>query len=610
MNINQWIQSLELAVSPNELSLSTDQPHALLKRGRGSRTSSLLEPLANQNQRCMKHKKPVVYVDSSSSDTGDATSTSTSSCPTSRSSSSSSKRYRRRPRYHTKTDKYQSKSRSKPQEKRPEKRKKEKEKRAKHSRRNKHKNKAVTGVVRTFRAKNVPKDRLTLDSGTKFGLYTRGRSSGPTKGKGLPDLVFSEMRFLQKPESSTQEEPNTRPKKNLHKKKRHQLSEYEISRYFDAGAKRPSNDNTGQHRRTPPLDTTIAARDVQIASPVVPDLYKKPFLGFRNRGSHPPTTKYYSWSESGKESSARMAHFARGSEPLAVGQLQSGRAQQHMEAILLEQDTARRRSPEQISPGHHGKRQEPSVGPAQGISKIACSPIKPQRNKIAEAETLPVPIFDKNVTSVPVGTSPARQSERGRHGAHRTLPADEAMLNELNDDVCCHTNPEQPGLTVNPSVKQYSEPWEELLQNCKLAARPPTRNYHDEDFSRCGSPAIDYQRSSDIHTHLGAPSWLAEGDQFPEYGYPYKTACTNEHVHWAQPIATGCQDDNVSFLGENIDEVSESLDSQYDHELATEDAVEWGIDDAERYNEVQDCQVRDGEAMDDFATFWQPNKLY
>lgn len=165
MNISQWIKSVEQAVPLNESPLSTDQPHTLLKRGRGSRTSSLLEPFTNQEKRGKKGKQPAIYIDSSSSDTSDATSGSTSSRSTSQPSSSSSNRYRRRPRHHTKADKYNSSSRSKPQQKRREKKKKiERQKRTKHSRRNKHKSKEATGVVQTFKAKNVPKDRLTVSS--------------------------------------------------------------------------------------------------------------------------------------------------------------------------------------------------------------------------------------------------------------------------------------------------------------------------------------------------------------------------------------------------------------------------------------------------------------
>ncbi|KAH0385762.1 hypothetical protein KCU92_g3254, partial [Aureobasidium melanogenum] len=612
MNINQWIESLEQAVPPNESPLHTDQPHAPLKRGRGSRTSSFLEPFTNQKKRGTKDKQSIVYVDSSSSDTSDATSISTSSHPTSQPSSSSSRRYRRRPRYHTKADKYHSKTESKSQQKREKKKKKKKKKEEKekgHSRRNKRKSKAVTGVVQTFKAKNVPKDRLTLDPGTKFGLYTKGRSSGPTKGKGLPDLVFSEMRFLQKPESSTKEELDQKPKKKLHKKKRHQSSEREISRYFDVGAIRSGDGNTGQRRDTPPLDTSRVARDVQTVSPVVLDLLETPFLGFGSRGSHPPTTSYYSWSESGKGSSARMAHFVQDLEPLAAGQLQSGRAQQQMGAVLHEQDTAQHRSVERITPGQHSKSRDPIHEPARETGQTTRLPVKLQTNQGVDTETMPMPISEKHKNSVPAATTLVNQSERECHSGNRTLPADEAMPTIANDNERCRTEPTQPELAANP-VKQYSEPWEELLQNCELAARPPVRTYYDEELPRYDSPAIRSQRPLDIYSHAGPPLWRADADHFTEYDYANKAAFMSEQEHWTQPVATEYQDDIVPFLGEIMDEASESLDSQDDYELATEDAVEWDIDDAERYNEVQDCQIQDGEAMEDFAMFWQPNKLY
>ncbi|KAG9822171.1 hypothetical protein KCU98_g17057, partial [Aureobasidium melanogenum] len=607
MNINQWIESLEQAVPPNESPLLTDQPHAPLKRGRGSRTSSFLEPFTNQKKRGIKDKQPVVYVDSSSSDTSDAASTSTSSRPTSQPSSLSSKRYRRRPRYHTKADKYHSKSGSKPQQKRKKKKKKEKEK--EHSRRNKRKSKAVTGVVQTFKAKNVPKNRLTLDPGTKFGLYTKGRSSGPTKGKGLPDLVFSEMRFLQKPESLTKEEPDQKLKKKSHKKKRRQSSEREISRYFDVGAIRSGDGNTGQRQDTPPLDTSRVARDVRTASPVVSDLLEKPFLGFGSRGSHPPTTSYYSWSESGKGSSARMAHFVQDLEPLAAGQLQNGRPQQQMEAVLLRQDIAQHQSAGRIILGQHSKSQDPIHEPAQKISQTTRLPVKLPTKQGVDTEIMPMPISEKHENSVPAATTLVNQSERERHSANRALPTAEAMPTIANDNECCRTEPTQPELAANP-VKRYSEPWEELLQNCELAARPPVRAYYDENLPRYNPSANKSQRPLNTYSHAGPPLWGADDDHFTEYDLPNTAAFMSEKVHWTPPVATESQDNIVPFLGEIMDEASESLVSQDDYELATGDAVEWDIDDAERYDEVQDCQIRDGEARDDLSMFWQPNKLY
>ena len=48
----------------------------------------------------------------------------------------------------------------------------------------------------------------------------------------VPDLVFSEMRFLQNSEPIGKEKPERKSKKKH--KKRHELSEKEISRYFDS----------------------------------------------------------------------------------------------------------------------------------------------------------------------------------------------------------------------------------------------------------------------------------------------------------------------------------------------------------------------------------------
>jgi hypothetical protein len=162
MDINQWIESLEQANPPSKPPLSDDQPHATRKRRRGSGTSSLLEPFVNRERRDIKDRQPVVSVSSSSSNPSDATPASTSSASSAPSISSSSERYQRRPRHRTNADKYHLKPKSKSQSRKKKKKEKEKEKKSKHARRKKRKSKAVTGLVQTFQAKNVPKDRLTV----------------------------------------------------------------------------------------------------------------------------------------------------------------------------------------------------------------------------------------------------------------------------------------------------------------------------------------------------------------------------------------------------------------------------------------------------------------
>jgi hypothetical protein len=168
--INQWIEGLAHANPPSESPLPDDQPHVTRKRGRGSKRSSLLEPFANHESRGLKEKQPVISVGSSNPETSDATSTSTSSLSSSQSSSSSGKKYHRRPRHHTKADKYHLKSKSKSQPKKT--RKKDEGKKPKLARRKKHKSKVITGLVQTFKAKNVPQNRLTVLSRLYMLLVT------------------------------------------------------------------------------------------------------------------------------------------------------------------------------------------------------------------------------------------------------------------------------------------------------------------------------------------------------------------------------------------------------------------------------------------------------
>ncbi|KAF2146854.1 uncharacterized protein K452DRAFT_355288, partial [Aplosporella prunicola CBS 121167] len=107
--------------------------------------------------------------------------------------------YARRPRHKTRPDTYE--PRKDDAEQRRKKHHKPKERRSK--RRDK-----PDGLVHTFHAKHVARDRLTLKPKENLGLFKKGRASSPVRGRGLPDLVFSEMRFLQK--HSDSHEANSR----------------------------------------------------------------------------------------------------------------------------------------------------------------------------------------------------------------------------------------------------------------------------------------------------------------------------------------------------------------------------------------------------------------
>jgi hypothetical protein len=64
----------------------------------------------------------------------------------------------------------------------------------------KRKRRKKTGLAlnNNFKAPNVQQDRLTLKPDTGPAIFHRGKASAPVERRGLPDLTFSEMKFLTK----------------------------------------------------------------------------------------------------------------------------------------------------------------------------------------------------------------------------------------------------------------------------------------------------------------------------------------------------------------------------------------------------------------------------
>ncbi|CAD0113141.1 unnamed protein product [Aureobasidium uvarum] len=429
------------------------------------------------------------------------------------------------------------------------------------------------------------------------------------------------MRFLQKPESLTKEEHDSRSNKKSQKKKnkksRHS-SEKEISRYFDAGGTRPGDNDTVQRRHTPPPNTSAVVRNVQSASPVVSNLLEKPFLGFGSRGTHRPTTSYYSWSESGRASSARVTQLAPVLEPLAAGQLQSSRAREQIKGALPEQETIQNRSADQATTKIHSKSQNPISEPAQEISQAAHLPLEPQVAQEIASEALPVHISDKNSIPIPTSTSLAPQNEARLSCTNRTSSTDRAPY-PLDSNQCGDIDKLiQQTLSSNPVVEQYSMPWEELLQSCEQAARPSIPTYYDEVPLQYNLPGIQDHYPLDprdqytpaAYGHADLRLWGLNVGDYAEHDYPDNTAFVGEHVHWAQPEAIEYQDDSRPCSEETLEEDSEPLDSHDGYDLPAEDGVQWDEGVAEQHDGTQDFRFRDDEAMDEFAMFWQPNRLY
>ncbi|KAK6432206.1 hypothetical protein LTR95_011628 [Oleoguttula sp. CCFEE 5521] len=145
------------------------------------------------------------------------------------------KTYERQPRHKTKADRYE-----------PKKKKSKKDRPTggedapKSHRRRSHRSGDGTRtaeLVQSFQLKNgVKSGRLTLKTDGNAGLFNHGRASTqlPGKNSGLPDLVFNEMRFLQRTKGSAENIVDTESRKLSKQEAKRQIENGEISDYFDA----------------------------------------------------------------------------------------------------------------------------------------------------------------------------------------------------------------------------------------------------------------------------------------------------------------------------------------------------------------------------------------
>ncbi|KAK3073874.1 hypothetical protein LTR53_004173 [Teratosphaeriaceae sp. CCFEE 6253] len=258
------------------------------------------------------------------------------------------KPYEKRARHKTKPDRYEAKSKKHQEESGP---------REGAKRRKSHRSGdggRTTGLVQSFQLKNGPKSsRLTLKPDANAGLFKHGRASAQVvgRGAGLPDLVFNEMRFLQKPQH--QGEPAAGHERSRTKKDDKRKREDGISAYFaqdvHAEVQPPKTDaEPGAVRKAHQPRQVANANQGAIGRPG--DSPGKPYLGSSTKDRHMKArpkspTSCYSWSESiehggtvepsasgqrvgvGRQRALRTKHDA---EYVGVGSLEQGIHQDHL----------------------------------------------------------------------------------------------------------------------------------------------------------------------------------------------------------------------------------------------------------------------------------------
>ncbi|KAK0119023.1 hypothetical protein ONS96_012092 [Cadophora gregata f. sp. sojae] len=257
--------------------------------------------------------------------------------------------FEKRPRHKTREDIYEPKKKNK-------KRKRasgERSSRKKRERRGGSKNAANTAgdeLIQNFRSKNISQDRLTIRPSNGLGLFNNGRASSPARRRGLPDLAFSEMEFLQHSRARPQSDKENMVKSRSREKEREKSSRMqdEISTFFrptrahlqavspncsgaaqDVFRKEPNlyskrldpEGDRDKYRDSEPLDLrSEPSRDFEVAGPFFEKYQVSHDYNASQRVDHstnPPdsssrvsgkATTYVSWSESQRSPVSTSRH--------------------------------------------------------------------------------------------------------------------------------------------------------------------------------------------------------------------------------------------------------------------------------------------------------------
>lgn len=415
------------------------------------------------------------------------------------------------------------------------------------------------------------------------------------------------MRFLQKSEPAAGVAQEKTSKKK-HSKKRRELSEEEISRYFDLG-KRDQVSNQGPKKQVQPVASPRSSRAAQrVQTALAVELPEKPFLGFGTRGSHPPTTSYHTWSDSGKASTSAAEQVGPSLEPLTIGQLQGGYARQKRpETINAAQDTVQHSLADDLSKETHVE----SVQVELPSEHRKSADLSKQDRHPPEREVEIT--FDPHSKEFQSPKSSAEyvvdQEDANVNRIHMDPSANAATSCPLNNTIADQT------VAVRPKrLKQHDREWhpslvDELLQDCALVARNPTPVYHEH---------TGLQKSLDgSHDYTDLQLWRADEEYGPEYNGQDDMRLMSTRDYLGYPEAVEQRGDQL--LAEDVaeDYSSDSLDSQFEYGcyLPIGAEVRWGDGQWEEavpggLRDRQDYQLQKAEGIEELGSFWQPNRLY
>ncbi|KAF2118552.1 hypothetical protein BDV96DRAFT_643794 [Lophiotrema nucula] len=356
------------------------------------------------------------------------------------------------------------------------------------------------GLVQSFHAKNVHGDRLTLKPREKLGIFSKGRASSPVKGRGLPDLVFSEMKFLQK----HKDQPDTAPQSGLSKKKRKKdhafAREEEISAYFTSvrpplaekdvntqakGATHPTAGAQNRGHNHEPEGSSVIGN----AIPTVELADKESYLGFGSRGPQHDSGSYISWSDSVRAPSATTIRRRAGST-INNGQLDALPGQSN-EAVTNGGDMLH-------SPTRHSSIARRRTDDSKERFKV--SSVATPSHRISRSQSYP----QRTCSPYPLNPNygPFRRRTADTGASPSSMPPPKSLTKRIDQD-----RPMRPQAQLRMGMKQSPDPVEErerptrraetLYEEARLSAsdsgEPQTSSSLGKLLQECDS-AFDERR--------------------------------------------------------------------------------------------------------------------
>ncbi|KZM25594.1 hypothetical protein ST47_g3294 [Ascochyta rabiei] len=521
------------------------------------------------------------------------------------SNSTASQRYTRKPRHKTRPNRYEiGTKKDKGPDDNPRPNRRSELRRSKRKCRRSIVENTHSGIRQEFQAKNVSRDRLTLKPLGTTGLFRKGKASTAAKGYGLPDLVFSEMRFLRNDRVENEHSAQGPDNKKKRKKDHAQTKEGDIFAFFTSV--RPALADVASTQLTsggrPRVNTSVtkntrrrrAREQSTVLDPAVRTINPEDgasYLGFAGRGSDRETSRPFSWSESFCAPSTTPGHHKRtsavhgeGLDPL----YQKKKEGLHRHTSLWRQE---------ISTGVHE--------PIDAATEVArASSEAPVRSRLS------------SLRSSLQRSSSSRRSISVDQDLHRRSTEDEPPLSS-----------KPPVLPSTSNVDSLEHPVTGTLQSDGSIATPyaggnavlaPKQVLEDAARTLLYRPSPQGSRIPLIQflapdsqplqpANLSGPSFYVQQEQRQHLIVPFELE--EEYcVRDPDTVGRGYQGESESSIQEDVEGFSEGPMSYGKTEEMDDDGdVVAGLDYAA--DEVEQAQ-RPGHAAVVAAGFWRPNKLY